>query len=164
MPPKIDDGLTNAQRYRGRHREKINERRRGKYAKYNHRWYLSHKESNHRRTNGWRLENRDSSRRIQRISESKRRSKLAKAQGSHTWEQWCEVVRANGNKCLCCFRGGTARSLHRDHVVSINQGGGNSIENVQPLCKRCNSSKKNRSIDYRLDRWAPMFRPPATHN
>lgn len=28
-------------------------------------------------------------------------------------------------------------------------GGTNNIDNIQPLCKRCNSSKNKRYIDYR---------------
>jgi 5-methylcytosine-specific restriction endonuclease McrA len=40
--------------------------------------------------------------------------------------------------------------LTEDHVVPLSLGGSNDIDNIQPLCKSCNSSKRGRHIDYRL--------------
>jgi len=37
-----------------------------------------------------------------------------------------------------------------DHIVPITKGGRNTIDNIQPLCRSCNSSKGRRVIRYEL--------------
>jgi 5-methylcytosine-specific restriction endonuclease McrA len=56
------------------------------------------------------------------------------------------VFEMYGKQCLCC---GSTKQISLDHVVSVKNGGENSIENLQPLCKSCNSTKGFRTIDYR---------------
>ena len=51
-------------------------------------------------------------------------------------------------KCLCCKK---ARKLTVDHVIPLSSGGRNTINNLQPLCLHCNSSKGTKTIDYRFD-------------
>jgi hypothetical protein len=59
------------------------------------------------------------------------------------------VYELHGNKCLCC---GSQENICIDHVVPVYKGGKNEIENFQPLCKSCNSSKGTKIIDYRQNR------------
>jgi 5-methylcytosine-specific restriction endonuclease McrA len=42
-----------------------------------------------------------------------------------------------------------------DHVIPISMDGSNNIENIQPLCRECNSAKHTQTIDFRLtaNRW-----------
>ena len=51
-----------------------------------------------------------------------------------------------GEKCLCC---GSEHNIQIDHVVPIAVGGKSEINNYQPLCKSCNSSKGTKIKDYR---------------
>lgn len=51
-----------------------------------------------------------------------------------------------GNVCLCC---GSINNLTIDHIVPIYHKGLNEIDNLQPLCGSCNSSKGTKIIDYR---------------
>ena len=38
-----------------------------------------------------------------------------------------------------------------DHVVPLSLGGGNGIDNIQPLCQNCNSSKGKGTIRYKAE-------------
>lgn len=55
----------------------------------------------------------------------------------------CELY---DNRCLAC---GEQLPLTIDHVIPISLGGPDTPDNIQPLCKSCNSSKGARYIDYR---------------
>lgn len=76
-----------------------------------------------------------------------KRARKRNAEGEHTLEEFRELCEVFGNRCLCCGR--TDASLTRDHVVPLIKGGGNSIANIQPLCRSCNSAKGVNVIDYR---------------
>jgi hypothetical protein len=36
-----------------------------------------------------------------------------------------------------------------DHILPVSRGGTNAIDNVQPLCRKCNSEKLDSYIDFR---------------
>lgn len=48
------------------------------------------------------------------------------------------IFKRDGHRCLHC---GNTKSLSVDHVVAVSNGGGNEDENLQTLCRSCNSSK-----------------------
>lgn len=54
---------------------------------------------------------------------------------------WNKVLAAHNFACVVC---GATEDLTIDHIVPLSKGGLNIIDNVQPLCRRCNSSKGNR--------------------
>lgn len=69
------------------------------------------------------------------------RELLAKAQGSHTQEQWNELL-LNHPACISCHRNwSNILKPTKDHIVPLAGGGTNDIGNIQPLCGRCNSAK-----------------------
>lgn len=76
-----------------------------------------------------------------------RRSRILGAEGSFTLEDWNNLVKSYGNKCLCC--GKKFKILTQDHVIPLSKGGTNWITNIQPLCKSCNSKKHVDTTDYR---------------
>ncbi len=51
------------------------------------------------------------------------------------------VWRRDQGKCVQC---GSNQYLEFDHVIPISLGGANSINNIQLLCRGCNSKKSNR--------------------
>ena len=75
---------------------------------------------------------------------SKRRAMLKGVEGSHTFEEWKEVLEKHNYKCAYC--GGTER-LSKDHIIPISKNGTDYIENIQVLCLSCNSSKGNKLED-----------------
>ena len=68
--------------------------------------------------------------------------------GKHTLAEWKEVKRAFGYKCACCHRPESEVKLTKDHIVPISKGGTDNIQNIQPLCSKCNSKKLNKTIIY----------------
>jgi 5-methylcytosine-specific restriction endonuclease McrA len=80
---------------------------------------------------------------------NRRRARKLAAGGSHTEEQWQALKAFYDNKCLCCGQREPAIRLTRDHVIPLTKGGSDSIDNIQPLCARCNAKKNNKKLDYR---------------
>ena len=78
-----------------------------------------------------------------------RRERLSQARefATHTEAEWL-AVKAKYPFCVKC--GCKHRDLHKDHVRSIFNGGSDGVDNLQPLCMTCNSSKNYMSIDYRV--------------
>lgn len=67
------------------------------------------------------------------------RLSAARKLGTHTKQEWEDLKTEFYNKCVKC--GEQSDHLHKDHITPIYQGGSDSIENIQPLCGKCNLSK-----------------------
>ena len=70
--------------------------------------------------------------RSERLSEARKK-------GSHSKEEWAALVDACGGACVKCGR--TDLDLSKDHIVPVCKGGSDAIENLQPMCQRCNAVK-----------------------
>jgi 5-methylcytosine-specific restriction endonuclease McrA len=85
------------------------------------------------------------------------RLEKARKKGSHTEEEWEALVEICGDKCVRCsipaeeLEGGV---LTKDHIKQLYKGGNDSISNIQPMCRNCNSRKKKDDTDYRPKGWA----------
>jgi glycerol-3-phosphate cytidylyltransferase-like family protein/5-methylcytosine-specific restriction endonuclease McrA len=89
---------------------------------------------------------------------SNRKRKIAKQGiiGSHKESQWKRCKEEYNNSCAICgiteqdikkkYFGTQFDGLTRDHIVPISLGGTDYINNIQPLCVSCNSSKHNKLI------------------
>lgn len=71
------------------------------------------------------------------------------AGGSFSAQEWSDLKRLYGFRCLACGRHEPDIKLTVDHVIPVSKGGSNSITNIQPLCGSCNYSKRDKQIDYR---------------
>jgi 5-methylcytosine-specific restriction endonuclease McrA len=78
-----------------------------------------------------------------------RRARLLGNGGNLTTEEWRAILDFYGHRCLRCGRADVKLTI--DHVLPIFLGGTHTIDNVQPLCGPCNSSKKDKHIDYRKE-------------
>ncbi len=69
------------------------------------------------------------------------RVKRAGAPGSHDVAEWKSVLRHFKRRCIYCDANHTIKTVSRDHLQPLCRGGDNSIRNIRPACRRCNSSK-----------------------
>lgn len=49
------------------------------------------------------------------------------------------ILKRDGYKCVYC---GSSENLQIDHIKSVYNGGENRIDNLQTLCKSCNTRKR----------------------
>lgn len=64
--------------------------------------------------------------------------------GSHSFEDWINLKNKKENKCLRCGKSEPEVKLTGDHIIPISKRGTDYIENIQPLCIKCNQIKNNR--------------------
>jgi 5-methylcytosine-specific restriction endonuclease McrA len=137
---------------REKHREKRKEyyaANREKYREQNRAYQETHRDRLREQKDTYRRNNLEA----YAVREANRRARKAKAGGSFTLQEWHDLCAYFSFTCLRCGRQAPDIELTVDHVVPLSQGGRNSIENLQPLCRACNTSKHARTIDYR-----PYFR------
>jgi 5-methylcytosine-specific restriction endonuclease McrA len=73
----------------------------------------------------------------------------ARQKGQHTKEQWQALLEQYDHKCLCCGAKHSWRNpVCKEHIVPISKGGSDGIDNLQPLCRKCNSAKGQYTIDF----------------
>lgn len=78
---------------------------------------------------------------LRRECKARRRAREYNAIGSHTSEEWELLKKLYDYTCLKCFRSEPNIKLTADHKIPLSKGGSDNIDNIQPLCGRCNSSK-----------------------
>lgn len=74
--------------------------------------------------------------------------RLKNSEGSHTFKEWENLKKKYNYMCLCCKQQEPFIKLTEDHIIPISTGGTNYIDNIQPLCRGCNSRKGIKIIDF----------------
>jgi 5-methylcytosine-specific restriction endonuclease McrA len=106
---------------------------------------LANKEKRSLYNSQWKAQNKDKV----NASTQKRRANLLGNGGYYTAEQWQTLKAIYDYRCLICGKQEPEITLTVDHVIPIDKGGLNSIDNIQPLCKSCNSKKGRNVFDLR---------------
>ena len=71
---------------------------------------------------------------------ARRRDHIRAAGGEVTTALRAEILERDNRRCRVC---GEHRDLTMDHVVPVSAGGKTTRENLQTLCRPCNSRKKD---------------------
>ena len=69
--------------------------------------------------------------------------------GTHTKEEWIELCSKYNFRCCNCGTEVIGGVPTKDHIIPTVHGGGDSIENLQPLCRECNVGKGRGNTNYR---------------
>lgn len=75
--------------------------------------------------------------------------KRAQSIETHTREEWLRMCQFFKFVCCNCESEVLGGIPTKDHIYPISLGGTDSIRNIQPLCRECNTSKYVNLIDYR---------------
>jgi len=78
---------------------------------------------------------------VQRAHKYKKRNKNC---GGIDIVAWNNKLSGCEGMCVNC---GTVSNITIDHIIPLSKGGTNDIENLQPLCRSCNSRKYNKILD-----------------
>lgn len=106
--------------------------------------YLNNRETRIPKIKEWQQNNPDKVRVYKKNNKHRRRT--ATQTGIITPQEWYDLCAKYGGVCLRCKE---TKPLTMDHIVPLSKGGLHSIENIQPLCGRCNSIKHTKCMDYR---------------
>jgi 5-methylcytosine-specific restriction endonuclease McrA len=90
----------------------------------------------------WRLVNKDKKYSYKRAYRARKYGNG----GRHTKVEWEAIKYAYDYTCLWCGKKEPEIKLTEDHFIPLTKGGDDSIENIQPLCKPCNSLKNDRLV------------------
>jgi 5-methylcytosine-specific restriction endonuclease McrA len=100
-------------------------------------WYWRNKDRRAAKSKEWAKKNPEK----MRIISHRRRARLLNAEGSFTQEDWLKLKEIYDFTCPKCFRSEPEIKLTMDHKVPLVKGGSNYLDNIQPLCVSCNTSK-----------------------
>ena len=101
---------------------------------------------------------------VKQASTERRRERMeaARALGRHTKAEWLAIMERYDHRCVCCGYGEyeTGWRPNKDHIVPVADGGSDSADNLQPLCRPCNTSKMCDTANWRAYRdkhgWADV--------
>lgn len=94
----------------------------------------------------WRKANKD---KLAHYASTRRVRKIGNG-GTHTLQEWKDLVKKFNGKCFYCAD--PERPVTKDHLIPISKGGTDDIENIVPACRNCNSEKGSLTADQYLSR------------
>lgn len=134
----------------------INERRRNNYQKNKRKiresrkkYYLKNKKKIEERNKKWQRKNPEKYREIRRVVVMRRIARIHNIIHAFTVNEWIAKKNATQGICPSCSTFVGTDKLTLDHIFPVSkaeEGRIYTIDDVQPLCKSCNSSKNAQPI------------------
>ena len=118
-------------------------------AKLSRDWFINNPGKHNESCKRWASENKDKV-----VAYANSTKAKGRGGGSYTALQFDQLCSEFGDKCLKC---GSKEKMTADHIIPVTLGGTSNIENIQPLCQSCNSSKGTKTTDYRTMPMAERF-------
>lgn len=81
--------------------------------------------------------------RVQKYREKRKAAGLPQQQWFNQTTK-SEIMKKNGGSCVYCH---TTENITVDHMVPLQRGGTDEIDNLQPACRSCNADKRNMTHD-----------------
>jgi len=152
---KHKDEIRISQReYRKTHKEEILKQHRTYYRRtdYHKKYYHIHKERILEIQRKYELTAKGRLRIIR--GNHRRRVHVKDTEATLTVEQWGTILKMQKNACNICGRKFTKkRPPTIDHIIPLSRGGGLTYENIQALCKSCNSQKHTKIDPQFIQSW-----------
>jgi len=130
-----------AKKYREKHKEQIAKYQKDRREDNKH-YYQQYEEG--RKYLSWRIAQR-------RYHGACRRVRKLNADGFHTIGEWELLKKQYSYICPSCGRKEPNIRLSEDHIIPLSKGGCDDIENIQPLCRDCNSRKHTKVHKFPLN-------------
>ncbi len=113
-------------------------------------WQTENQDRSRANLNAWRAANPEAA----SAQVNNRRARKASAAGTHTKDEIRALLEAQRFLCANPYCGADLRIAKKtlDHKRALACGGSNGVENLQWLCKSCNSRKNVLSMDVWLER------------
>lgn len=152
--------------------ERVRENRRQRYknnpehhAEYSHWWYANNRERVAETSRQWREDHREHhaklARQWKKANPDKRREhdrhrRARKANAIIEPVDEAAVYELCNRTCLYC---GATEDLTLDHIVALANGGAHSEDNLVVACRKCNSSKRIKSLEdwLRMQPWSNVW-------
>lgn len=118
---------------------------RDKAISRNRAYYQANKENVIEAVKKWEEKNKEYVKLLRIVKRANRAAKSYGIQDNLTTKD-IELLFDKYSRCLACS---VLDDLSVDHVIPLSKGGPNTLANLQVLCRRCNSGKRDKTIDYR---------------
>ena len=95
--------------------------------------------------------------------EKKSRKTIPKAVKDKVWDI-CIGKEKGVSKCYCCSSDIDSKKFDCGHIISVANGGSDTIDNLKPICDTCNKSMGTENLEVFKKKYFPQKKKPRKVN